>query len=93
MRKRKKQKREQGHEDRRSMSDDSRLQSTADGPRDQGAVVLKPEPPRRGTFALLIPEGVTWDESREAGIIRLDFRPTTREEKSRRARGRQEQAR
>ena len=72
---------------------DSRLRSTVEDRRDQGAVVLKPEPPRRGTFTLLIPEGLTWDESHEAGIIRLDFRPRTREEKSRWARGRQEQAR
>jgi len=48
---------------------------------ERGAVVLKPEPPRRGTFTLLLPGNITWDEERDAGITRLDFRPMTRAEK------------
>lgn len=48
---------------------------------ERGAVVLKPEPPRRGTFALLIPEKTCWNVAYEAGSIRLDFRPMTRSEK------------
>jgi len=48
---------------------------------DRGAVVLKPEPPRRGTFTLLLPGNITWDEERDGGSTRLDFRPMTRAEK------------
>jgi len=52
------------------------------GAGDRGAVVLKPEPPRRGTFALLVPGDLCWDVTRDAGIVRLDFRPMTRAERS-----------
>lgn len=51
------------------------------GSGDRGAVVLKPEPPRRGTFALLVPGDLCWDVMRDAGIVRLDFRPMTRAER------------
>lgn len=51
------------------------------GAGDRGAVVLKPEPPRRGTFALLVPGELCWDVTRDAGVVRLDFRPMTRAER------------
>ena len=50
-------------------------------PGDRGAVVLQPEPPRRGTFVLLLPDTMSWDLTREGGSIRLYFRPMTRPEK------------
>ena len=48
---------------------------------DRGAVVLKPVPPRKGTFSLLIPGDLGWEVTREAGYVRIDFRPLTRTEK------------
>ena len=55
---------------------------------DRGAVVLKPEPPRRGTFALLVPGDLGWDVRRDAGVVRFDFRPMTRRERREAYRGR-----
>lgn len=51
------------------------------GAGDRGAVVLKPEPARRGTFALLVPGDLCWEVTRDAGSVRLDFRPMTRAER------------
>ena len=58
----------------------------AASPGDQGAVVLQPEPPKRGTFALLLPGDMSWDVRRNGGIVRIDFRPMTRSEKVERQR-------
>lgn len=60
---------------------------------DPGAVVLKPEPPRRGTFTLLLPGDMCWGVTTDAGIVRLDFRPMTRAEKAEAARRPRELAR
>ena len=49
---------------------------------DRGAVVLRPDPPRRGAFALLVRDDVCWEVKREGGgVVRLDFRPMTLAEK------------
>jgi hypothetical protein len=47
-----------------------------------GAVVLQPEAPKRGTFALLIPADVCWETTVLGGTVRLDFRPRTRVERA-----------
>ena len=47
-----------------------------------GAVVLQPEVPKRGTFALLIPADVCWETTVNGGTVRLDFRPRTLAEKA-----------
>lgn len=47
---------------------------------DQGAVIIEPEPPRRGTFSLLLPIEMTWEQRENGGAIRLDFRPRTPKE-------------
>ena len=45
-----------------------------------GAVVLEPEPPRRGTFSLLLPIEMKWEARENGGVVRLDFRPRTAQE-------------
>ena len=63
---------------------------------ERGAIVLAPQPVRRGCFAVLVPAGMKW-EGRHcdgrlpggrvrgvAGGYRLDFRPMTPEERARR---------
>ncbi|MCB9610597.1 MAG: hypothetical protein H6716_28670 [Polyangiaceae bacterium] len=42
-----------------------------------GAVVIEPEPPRRGTFTLIVPIEMTWESRENGGAVRLDFRPRT----------------
>jgi len=42
---------------------------------DHGAVVIGPEPVRRGCFAVLVPENMKWEVCDFAGGYRLDFRP------------------
>jgi hypothetical protein len=61
-----------------------------DPPNDRGALVLPPEPARRGTFALLVPGNVCWEVSDFAGGYRLDFRPMTPAEHLARKRSRGE---
>jgi hypothetical protein len=53
---------------------------------DRGAVVLQPEPPARGTFALLIPGDMSWQASSFGGALRLDFRPMRPRDRAARAR-------
>ena len=53
---------------------------------DRGAVVLQPEPPARGTFALLIPSDMSWQASSFGGALRLDFRPMRPRDRAARAR-------
>lgn len=53
---------------------------------DRGAVVLQPEPPARGTFALLIPSNMSWQASSFGGALRLDFRPIRPRERASRVR-------
>ncbi|MCB9705161.1 MAG: hypothetical protein H6711_25015 [Myxococcales bacterium] len=57
---------------------------------DRGALVLPPEPAKRGTFALLVPGNVCWTVSDFAGGYRLDFRPMTPAEHLQRERERGE---
>lgn len=61
-----------------------------DPPNDRGALVLAPEPARRGTFALLVPGNLCWEVSDFAGGFRLDFRPMTPAEHMARKRSRGE---
>lgn len=53
---------------------------------DRGAVVLQPEPPARGTFALLIPSNMAWQASSFGGAVRLDFWPMRPKERASRVR-------
>lgn len=39
-----------------------------------GALLVEPEPPKPGTFTLLLPENFTWGSKRRNGAIRLTFR-------------------
>lgn len=51
-----------------------------------GAILVQPDPPRRGTFTLLIPADMCWETTPLAGGLRLDFRPRTAEEQREAAR-------
>ncbi len=57
---------------------------------DRGALVLPPEPVRRGTFALLVPGNIKWEVTDFAGGYRIDFRPMTPAEHLQRKRERGE---
>ncbi|WP_170136055.1 hypothetical protein [Nannocystis exedens] len=46
----------------------------------------QPEPPARGTFALLIPSNMSWQASSFGGALRLDFRPMRPRERASRVR-------
>ncbi|MFZ6181051.1 hypothetical protein [Nannocystis pusilla] len=48
--------------------------------------MLQPEPPARGTFALLIPSNMAWQASSFGGALRLDFRPLRPRERASRVR-------
>ncbi|PCC68181.1 hypothetical protein SAMN02745121_09065 [Nannocystis exedens] len=43
----------------------------------RGAVVVQPRTPPRGSFSLLLPPNMVWEEHPVAGGIRLDFRIAT----------------
>jgi hypothetical protein len=43
----------------------------------RGAVVMQPRTPPRGSFSLLLPPNMVWEEQSVAGGIRLDFRIAT----------------
>lgn len=43
----------------------------------RGAVVVQPRVPPRGSFSLLLPPNMVWEEHPVAGGIRLDFRIAT----------------
>ena len=43
----------------------------------RGAVVMQPRTPPRGSFSLLLPSNMVWEEQPVAGGIRLDFRIAT----------------
>jgi hypothetical protein len=51
---------------------------------ERGAIVLAPQPVRRGCFAVLVPADMKWEVRGVAGGYRLDFRPMTPEERARR---------
>ena len=53
-----------------------------EGNEEYGAVLVQPEPPKRGTFALLIPADMCWEAKESGGMVRLDFRPRTLAEKA-----------
>jgi hypothetical protein len=53
---------------------------------ERGAVVLAPQPVKRGCFALLVPDDMKWEVRGVAGGYRLDFRPMTPRERARRLR-------
>jgi hypothetical protein len=43
-----------------------------------GALLVEPEPPKPGTFVLLLPENFTWGSKRRNGAIRITFREITK---------------
>lgn len=43
----------------------------------RGAVVMQPRTPPRGSFSLLLPPNMVWEEHPVTGGIRLDFRIAT----------------
>lgn len=57
----------------------------------RGAVLVGPTPPKRGTFAVLVPVDTCVEMEETGGMIRLDFRPRTLREKKDLWRGRRGQ--
>ena len=44
---------------------------------ERGALVLRPDAPRRGRFTLLVSDSFCFEVSESGDMLRLDFRPRT----------------
>lgn len=48
---------------------------------ERGALVLRPDAPRRGRFTLLLSDSFCFEVSESGDTVRLDFRPRTLRER------------
>lgn len=48
---------------------------------ERGALVLRPEPPSRGRFSLLVSDRFCFEVTEQGDMMRLDFRPRTLRER------------
>ena len=59
-------------------NDNTKIGNDDSYPTDSGALLVEPEPPKRGTFVLLLPENFTWGAKRRNGAVRITFREITK---------------